>query len=88
VWNAQDQRGLLVLEGLPPPGAGQTYQLWLIDPKLAQPISGGVLPDNPGGSLRVQFSSPVRVETAERFAISIEPRGGSVRPTRVIMSSN
>jgi anti-sigma-K factor RskA len=88
VWSVQDQRGLLVVEGLPPPGPGQSYQLWLIDPKLAQPISGGVLPDSPGGSVRLQFSSAVRVETPERFAISIEPRGGSVRPTRVVMSSN
>lgn len=87
-WSVQDQRGLLVVENLPPPGPGQNYQLWLIDPKLAQPISAGVLPDNPGGSLRIQFSSPVRVETLERFAISLEPRGGSARPTRVVMSSN
>lgn len=88
VWSVQDQRGLLVVEGLPSPGPSQSYQLWLIDPKLAQPISGGVLPDSPGGSVRLQFSSAVRVETPERFAISIEPKGGSLRPTRLVMSSN
>src|SRR5688572_16419671 len=44
VWSPSDQRGLLVLENLPPLPPNQSYQLWLIDPKLNSPASGGVLP--------------------------------------------
>ena len=88
VWSALDQRGLLVLEGLPQLPASQGYQLWLIDRQIAAPVSAGVLPEAAGGGLRVQFSASVRVDAAERFAISVEPRGGSASPTRVVMASN
>ena len=86
-WSTQDQRGMLSVEGLPPLPVNQSYQLWLIDPKLP-PINAGVLPDVATGGLRVQFGAGLRVESAQRFAISIEPRGGSTTPTRVVMSSN
>jgi anti-sigma-K factor RskA len=87
-WSAQDQRGLLILENLPPLPPNQSYQLWLIDPKLAIPISGGVLPPESAGSVRVQFSPEIRVDSAERFAVSIEPRGGSRTPSpRIVLAS-
>ncbi|HEV8612803.1 MAG TPA: anti-sigma factor [Gemmatimonadales bacterium] len=89
VWSPQDQRGLLVLEGIPPPLPSQAYQLWLFDPALRAPVSGGVLQVGPGGSVRLQFAAPVRVEKAERFAISVEPVGGVAMPTgKTIMTGN
>jgi len=88
VWSTQDQRGQLVLENLPPLGPNQSYQLWLIDPKLAIPISGGLLPSDGNASIRVQFSPEIRVDGAERFAVSIEPKGGSRTPSpRIVLSS-
>jgi anti-sigma-K factor RskA len=88
IWSAQEQRGQLVLDNLPPLGPNQTYQFWLIDPKLAIPISGGVLSIENSGSVRVQFRPEIRVDGAERFAISIEPRGGSRTPSsRIVMAS-
>ena len=86
-WSTQDQRGMLSVEGLPPLPVNQSYQLWLIDPKLP-PINAGVLPDVATGGLRVQFGAAIRVESAQRFAISVEPRAGSTTPTRVVMASN
>jgi anti-sigma-K factor RskA len=80
VWSPQDQRGLLVLEGIPPPLPTQVYHLWLTDPAFRTPVSGGVLQVGRGGSVRLQFAAPVRVETAERFAISVEPVGGVAAP--------
>jgi anti-sigma-K factor RskA len=89
VWSPQDQRGLLVLEGIPPPLPSQVYQLWLSDPAFQTPVSGGVLQVGPGGSVRLQFAAPVRIERAERFAISVEPVGGVAAPTgKIIMAGN
>ena len=89
IWSPQDQRGLLVLEGIPPPLPSQVYQLWLIDPAIRTPVSGGVLQVGRGGSVRLQFAAPVRVETAERFAISVEPVGGVAAPAgKIIMTGN
>jgi len=88
VWSTVDQRGVLILEGLPPAPPGQSYQLWVIDRLIPSPVSAGVLPDAAAGGQRVQFTASLRVEQGERFAISVEPRGGSVAPTRVIMASN
>jgi len=89
VWSPQDQRGLIVLEGIPPPSSSKAYQLWLTDPALRTPVSGGVLQVGPGGSVRLQFAAPVRVETAERFAISVETVGGVTTPTgKFIMTGN
>jgi anti-sigma-K factor RskA len=89
VWSAQDQRGVLVVEGLPALPASQAYQLWILDSKVAAPVSAGVLPANATGALRVQFSAAVRVDFPERFAISIEPNGGVTSPTgKIVMASN
>ena len=90
VWSGPDQRGLLVVENLPPLPATQTYQFWLIDPRLGIPVSGGLLPPSATGSVRTQFTPQIRVDAAERFAISIEPSGGSALPTpgRIIAASN
>jgi anti-sigma-K factor RskA len=89
VWSPADQRGLLVLENLPVLPANQSYQLWLMDPKLNAPASGGVLPAATSGSLRLQFSTQSRVESVERFMVSIEPRGGAAAPTgRIVFAGN
>lgn len=89
VWSPSDQRGLLVLEHLPALPPNQSYQLWLIDPKLNSPASGGVLPPTATGSLRIQYSTQLRVETVQRFAVSVEPRGGSATPLgKIVFASN
>ena len=89
LWSPQDQRGLIVLESLPPLPPTQSYQLWLIDPKLRSPVSGGVLPIPAAGSVRIQFTVELRVDSAERFAITIEPRGGAAAPTgKTVLASN
>ena len=89
LWSAQDQRGILVMEGMPALPAALAYQLWIIDPKAGAPVSAGVLPASASGALRVQFAAAVRVDSAERFAISIEPSGGVTSPTgKIVLASN
>jgi Anti-sigma-K factor rskA/Putative zinc-finger len=68
-------------QGLPALSPGQTYQLWaMIDGRL---ISVGVLGAHPA---TVAFSLDAAVAT-KAFAVTVEPAGGSVAPTRTPVAS-
>ena len=86
VWLAQDQRGLIALEKLPSVTnpAAQDYQLWLIDPNSNSPVSAGVFLPDASGAVRFPFTAAT-VKTVDRFAVSIEPKGGAPRPTGKIV---
>ncbi len=89
VWDAQRQKGILVVDSLVPLTPEQTYQLWLFDPRFATPVSGGVFNVDPRGSGRLQFLAGVRVDTVDRFAISVERRGGVAVPQgKVVLAGN
>ena len=90
VWIPQDQRGLIVLEKLPPlANPGQDYQLWLIDPASNLPVSAGVIPTDGSGSVRYQFHAVANVRSVDRFAVTVEPKGGAPRPTgKIVLASN
>ncbi|GAA0921962.1 hypothetical protein GCM10009558_033620 [Virgisporangium aurantiacum] len=64
--------------GMPNVGAGKIYQLWMIpagEPKVvARPV--GQTP--PGGTSTMQV---MPVGDAELFGVTVEPRGGSKKPT-------
>ena len=66
------------LEGLPDPGEGRVYQLWMIpagDPaSVARPV--GEVPSAAAPTARL-----VTVGDATSFGVTIEPEGGSLRPT-------
>ncbi len=68
--------GVAVVSGLPSPGAGKAYQLWVV--KGGHPDSAGVLPAG-AGSGTVLIRNGVR--DAGAMAISREPAGGSPQPT-------
>lgn len=58
---------------VPPPPAGKAYQMWFIGPQ--GPRSAGLMTDP---------ASPVVTDLrrgAEQFGVTVEPRGGSQRPT-------
>jgi anti-sigma-K factor RskA len=66
------------LEGLPDPGAGRIYQLWMIpegDP-AAVARSVGQVPTAAEATAEL-----VQVGDANRFGVTIEPEGGSLTPT-------
>jgi anti-sigma factor RsiW len=68
-------------QGLPTVAASQTYQLWaMVD---GQAISVAVLGDDPQ---TVAFSLDGRAIT-DAFAVTVEPAGGSVAPTRPPVAS-
>jgi anti-sigma-K factor RskA len=80
VWNPETQSGVIQIDNFPTLKPGKDYQLWIIDPKAAQPISAGLVHVPGPGTLKIGFR-PVRpVETAAKFAVSIENAGGSPVP--------
>ncbi|MFN3529467.1 MAG: anti-sigma factor domain-containing protein [Bacteroidia bacterium] len=71
-WNPETTEVLLWVNQLPPPADHQQYQLWAIVD--GQPVDAGVF-DLQEGSLAMKS-----LEKAQAFAITLEPKGGSVTP--------
>jgi anti-sigma-K factor RskA len=87
-YDTIEQKGVLVIDNLAPLPPDRDYQLWLLDPSFGAPVSGGVfrLPDRRG---RIEYRAAAQVRSPERFAISVERRGGSAAPQgRFILTSN
>jgi anti-sigma-K factor RskA len=80
VWDKDQKNGVLQLDKLPPPAAGKDYQLWVIDPKIAQPVSAGILAVPNNGLIRASFHPVSPIESAAAFAISVEKAGGAAKP--------
>jgi len=75
-WDGDTQRGILRTSKVPAARADQDYQLWIIDPGYKQPVSAGIF--DPGKEAHFQ---PVQsISKAEKFAISLEKKGGSAAP--------
>ena len=80
VWDKDQKNGVLQLDKLPPPAPGKDYQLWVIDPKIAQPVSAGILKVPNDGLIRASFHPATPIESAAAFAISVEKAGGAPKP--------
>jgi anti-sigma-K factor RskA len=80
VYDPKAQRGLLKLADFPAPAAGKDYQLWVIEPGGAAPVSAGVVPVQSGGATRVAFHPERKISGVDAFAISVEQSGGSPSP--------
>ncbi|MDQ3622181.1 MAG: anti-sigma factor [Verrucomicrobiota bacterium] len=85
VWDPQKQRGIARFDRLPQPEANKVYQLWVIDPTQPVPVSGGLLPAGPTGSLQVAFKPARAINSAGKFAVSIEAAGGATAPAGPIV---
>ncbi|MFJ5990598.1 anti-sigma factor domain-containing protein [Lentzea sp. NPDC092896] len=73
VISASRDEALFLARGLPEPGPGKAYQLWLVGEN--GPRSAGVLKS---------LTSPLAVSGltgAQRVALTVEPQGGSQQPT-------
>lgn len=75
-WDEHNQRGLLDVRNLPPLEEGQDYQLWIVDPSYKQPVSAGILRVRDGVA-RAEFRPEQPVASADKFAISVEKKGGT-----------
>ena len=78
-WDPGRHQGVVAMENLPNPPDGRVYQLWVLDPGAAAPVSAGLI----SGS-RTFAVTPVTT-SSPGFAISLEPAGGRPEPTGPIL---
>lgn len=76
-WDADRKEGVLTGYKLPPKQADQDYQLWIIDPAYAAPVSGGLVKVDETGAVRTAFKADKPITSLQKLALSIEPAGGS-----------
>ena len=81
VWNQEKQNGVLVVENLPVLEPGKDYQLWVIDPSIAAPVSAGIFKVDDKGKVRIKFQPNQAIQTAAKFAVTEEKEGGAASPT-------
>jgi len=72
-WDKSSGNVYLSAINLPAPEAGKQYQLWAL--KDGKPIDGGVFDIN--GKLQKMNN----IAGADAFAVTLEPKGGSIGPT-------
>ena len=72
----EGDRAVLVAENMPPVPEDKTYQIWVIKGDTPQP-SGLFEPK--GDSIAAVVEKPV--EGADAVAVTVEPEGGSKKPT-------
>ncbi|HSL29359.1 MAG TPA: anti-sigma factor [Anaerolineales bacterium] len=77
--SADGENGALVVDGLPPLGEDQEYQLWLI--RNGERTSGAVFStdENHYGGTRIR--APLSLLEYSAVGITVEPAGGSPHPT-------
>jgi len=82
LFDAQATSGVLLVRNLPALPAEKTYQLWLVD-STGQRDSGAVftVPPDANGPITYVVYAPRSLKSYVRCGVSIEPRGGSPKPT-------
>ncbi len=74
-WNQDNKEAFIDVKKLPEPSADKQYQLWaLVDGK---PFDAGVFNASNIDGLQVMK----QIEKADAWAVTLEPKGGSVSPT-------
>lgn len=76
VWNSEKQEGILKLEKMPPVAIDKDYQLWVVDPSKKTPVNAGIVKVDASGFAKVEFKPTVDVQQADKFALSVEKKGG------------
>ena len=77
LYNGASHRVYLDVQQLPPLPAGKQYQLWALD--KGKPVDAGVLAANTAAGDSLQQMKDIA--SAQAFAMTVEPTGGSVGPT-------
>lgn len=89
VWDAGGQQGVVRFDNLPPAAADKDYQMWVIEPRNPKPVSAGIFSAGGGGTINVKFKPDQPIALADKFAVSLERKGGtSGLPTTVVLMSN
>jgi anti-sigma-K factor RskA len=75
-WNPENGKVYVGVMNLPVPPAGKQYQLWALS--NGKPIDAGVMDVDPSDKSLHEMKS---MEDAQAFAVTLEPKGGSINPT-------
>ena len=82
-WSPRAKRGVLLAGSLAPLPAGKQYELWVFS--AGKPVAAGVFDADPQGRAVIESADLSSIETAQNFAVTIEPRGGVPAPTGPIV---
>jgi anti-sigma-K factor RskA len=82
IANPSDTSAVLVISGLPPLEPDKTYQVWLIG---NAPVSAGLLTVDENGQSVLIITSEEAIGSFNSLGISIEPEGGSMKPSDEIV---
>ncbi len=88
VWDGDSDQGIVKvfnMAALDLPN--QDYQFWVISPEQESPIPAGVFQVDALGQAEYGFAPNKAVMEVGAFAISLEPKGGSLTPTGPIVLS-
>jgi hypothetical protein len=77
--SADGDSGALVVDGLPPLGEGQQYQLWLV--RDGKRTSGAVFSTDEKNYGGTRIRAPRSLLDYSSVGITIEPTGGSLQPS-------
>jgi anti-sigma-K factor RskA len=81
LWDNQQQSGIFIVQNLKPLPPDRDYQLWVIDPKYLVPVSAGVFQVDSQGNVRISFKADKTIAQANKFAVTLESKGGAPTPT-------
>lgn len=81
LWDNESQKGVFVVQNLKPLPTDKDYQLWVMDPKYPTPVSAGVFQVDDKGNVRIEFKAGKPIVSADKFAVTMEPKGGLPTPT-------
>ncbi|WP_299761686.1 anti-sigma factor [uncultured Pontibacter sp.] len=76
-WNPQNQEVYIDELTLPAPPTGMQYQLWALD--NGNPVDAGMI--SLAGTTTAKLQKMKQISSAQAFAVTLEPMGGSVNPT-------
>jgi len=79
VFVSEAAGGIAVEGDMPAPAAGKEYQLWVVPADGSAPIPG---PTMGGGETDAAWLT--NLDGAGAIAVSLEPEGGSTKPTEVL----
>ena len=75
-WNPETKKLYAGVMNLPVPPPGKQYQLWALS--NGKPVDAGVMDVDPSDKSLHEMKS---TEDAQAFAVTLEPKGGSINPT-------
>lgn len=75
-WNPENKKVYIEVMSLPVPPPDKQYQLWAIS--NGKPVDAGVMDVDPSDKSLHEMKS---MSDAQAFAVTLEPKGGSVNPT-------